>query len=717
MNKIKYFLATLLFTASLAFQSLASVSAATNLIANPSVESAASSTQPTNWTSNAWGTNSTTFAYADGGNTGSKSLSVSMTSRTNGDAKWMHDAVTVTPNTSYTYSSFYKSTIDTEIDLQYTDAAGGVSYAYGVYVPASTNWKQQTLTFKTPATATKIVVMQILAAAGTLQTDDFQLDTTATAPPNTDGNLVANPSFETANGSAPANWSSNTWGTNNAQFAYTGSGRTGSKSATVSMTSFTSGDAKWFADPITVTPGKNYEYKDYYKSGVVTRVVAGFISSTGAYTYEELSTAPASATAWSLYSTTFVAPATASKVTVYHLLDKVGSLSVDDAYLAAAVVPASIVPNSSLETAASATTPADWTSSSWGANTAAFTYVNEGHTGTKSVKTTVSNYTDGDAKWFFNPVTNLTKGKQYRWTTWYKTNTTPHAVAMFTRADGTEVFFGMPNPFPKTNSGTTWTQYSETFIVPQDAVSVTAFLFVTGNGWVQVDDQSITDYQPTGWTSPLLTLTFDDGYEGNVTTALPLLTQYGFKTTQCFETADIKAGGQAGKNNVLAFYNAGHEICSHTVTHPFLSTLTTTQVDAELKNSQTYLQQLIGKPIVNFASPYGDYSEKVNTEIKKFYGSHRTVDEGYNSKDNFDAYRLRVQNITPSVTAAQVDAWVKQAQVDRTWLILVYHRVDNAPEAYDTTPALFAQHLEVIKNSGIQVKTMQDALTAVRAQL
>ena len=27
------------------------------------------------------------------------------------------------------------------------------------------------------------------------------------------------------------------------------------------------------------------------------------------------------------------------------------------------------------------------------------------------------------------------------------------------------------------------------------------------------------------------------------------------------------------------------------------------------------------------------------------YGSHRTVDEGYNSKDNFDAYRLRVQNI------------------------------------------------------------------------
>lgn len=704
-----------IFMLSMSFAPLQQVFAASSLIANPSAETTETATKPANWTSNSWGTNTSSFSYANDGNTGSRSLTVTMNSRTNGDAKWMHDAVSVNANTSYTYTTFYKSSIPTEIDLQYTDVNGAVTYEYASYVPASTTWKQQTVTFVTPATAKKVVVMHILADNGTLQTDDSELALTAIAPPNTDGNLVVNPSFETATGANPANWFTNSWGINNATFAYDTTGRTGTKSAEVSITNITSGDAKWFAEPVTVIAGKTYDYKDYYKSNVATRVVAAFTSTSGATTYKELTTAPAAAT-WTQYTTNFIAPSGVNKVTIFHLLDKVGTLSIDDVNIALTSTPVGLVPNASVETS-SGNIPADWTSSKWGTNTASFTYVNDGYTGTKSVRTTVSGYTDGDAKWYFNPISTLTPGKQYRWTTWYKTNTTPRAVAMFNMADGSTKFFGMPSPFPTTGSSTIWTKYSETFQVPQGAVNVTAFLLVNSNGWVQVDDQSITDYTPTGWNSPLLTLTFDDGYEDNVMTALPLLTQYGFKTTQCFDTADIIAGGTEGRNNVLAFYNAGHEICSHTINHPFLTQATSTNLTKELRDSQTYLQQIIGKPIVNFASPYGDYNQNVNTQIKKYYGSHRTVDEGYNSKDNFDAYRLRVQNITPATTAAQVDSWVKQAQVDKTWLVLVYHRVNNNPQAFDTTPALFAQHLEAIKNSGIQVKTMADALATVRAQL
>jgi hypothetical protein len=203
----------------------------------------------------------------------------------------------------------------------------------------------------------------------------------------------------------------------------------------------------------------------------------------------------------------------------------------------------------------------------------------------------VSNYTNGDAKWYYNPV-KLENGKQFRWTTWYKTNTRPQAVAMFVRADGSEEFFGMPQPFPSSDSSTVWHQYTETFIVPADAVSVTNFLFITGNGWVQVDDQSLTSYQPVGWNRPLVTLTFDDGYEGNVANAIPVLDQYGFKTTQCFETMDLQADPVNGKANVMAFVNDGHEICSHTVTHPYLSQLSGLTVKtyydalAELKAQQ-----------------------------------------------------------------------------------------------------------------------------------
>lgn len=713
------FLATIaVFLLSLLVTPLSSVLAAGSLIANSSVETAESMDKPSNWTSNAWGNNTAFFTYvSDRSNSGVRSLAATLTNRVDGDAKWMHDAVSVSPNTSYTYSSFYHSDVATEIDLQYTDANGAVSYAYASYVPASSTWKQQTVTFVTPASARKVVVMHVLAANGSLQTDDFELAATTVAPPNTDGNLFANPSFETPNGSAPANWTNNTWGTNTTQFEYSANGRTGTKSTKVTMSAYTNGDAKWFAEPVNVTPGKSYEYKDYYKSSVITRVVVGFISPSGTYTYQELPTAPASASAWALYGGSFSAPATATKATVYHLLDKVGTLSVDDVYLAAATTPTALVPNGSLETAATATSPASWTGSAWGANTPTYNYVANGHTGTKSVKVTVQNYVDGDAKWVFNPINTLTPGKQYRFTAWYKTNAkSPKVVVMFVDAAGVTRFASMQAPLPPTGSNTTWQQYSDTFIVPTGTVSVSTFMFIAENAWLQTDDYSITSYQPTGFNQPLLSLTFDDGQEDNITTSLPILNQYGFKTTQCLAT-EFVANDPAAPARIREYYNSGHEICSHTVTHPQLTKVTTTQLTKELRDSKALLESIIGRTVPNFATPYGDYNSKVLTGIKQHYASHRTVDEGYNSKDNFDAYRVRVQNITPSVTAAQINAWIKQAQADRTWLVLVYHRVATDAGPYDTTPVLFQQHLEAIKNSGIQVKTYQDALTEIRSQL
>ena len=61
--------------------------------------------------------------------------------------------------------------------------------------------------------------------------------------------------------------------------------------------------------------------------------------------------------------------------------------------------------------------------------------------------------------------------------------------------------------------------------------------------------------------------------------------------------------------------------------------------------------------------------------LTRQYRSHRTVDEGYNSKDNFNAYRVRVQNMLSTTTTADVQNWVNKAKADKTWLVLVYHRI------------------------------------------
>jgi peptidoglycan/xylan/chitin deacetylase (PgdA/CDA1 family) len=541
-------------------------------------------------------------------------------------------------------------------------------------------------------------------------------------PPPASDNLIANPSVETSNPANPATpdkWLNNSWGTNTSQFTYQTGGHSGAKSIRAQISSYSSGDAKWYFSPVNVAANKSYTYSDYYQANVGTEVVAQIEDTSGGISYMYLG-AVAANTSWTPYTATFTTPANARQVTIFHLIAGIGYLTIDDASLTLTPPPpvqTDVIPNNSLETATpgSPDMPLNWSKNNWGSNTAKFEYLNEGHSGNRSVKVTVSNYTDGDAKWYFNPLNTFQPGKMYRFSVWYKTNTIPHAVAMFLKANGTEQYFGMPNPQP--NGTGDWQFYSDTFTVPLDAVAVSAFLFMPNNGWLQTDDYSITDYQPVGWNRPLVTLTFDDGYEDNVKTVLPVLNQYGFKSTQCYETMDVE-GNQSAINDVKTFYNSGHEICAHTVTHPMLTKIPMSQVTYELTHSQQVLQGIIGKPVTTFASPFGDYNQAVNTEIAKYFRSHRTVDEGFNSKDNFDIYRLRVQNMTPTTSLAQVQAWIDQAKATNTWLILVYHRVaDSNLDPFDTYTNDFKLQMQAISQSGVTVKTWSDALDEVTAQL
>ena len=704
----------------------ASAAPSANLLANPSVESSSGSpAAPTSWTNNKWGTNTTTFTYSTTGRTGSKSVQVKTTAYTNGDAKWAANAVTVTPGTLYTYSDYYKATTSTRVIVEYESTAGVLSYDELATAPAATNWTQASRTFTPPAGTSKVRVLHLLSAVGTLQIDDASL-TYDTTPPPTTGNLVPNPSAETATGSpaAPVNWTNNKWGTNATTFTYSTTGRTGSKSLQVKMTSRTDGDAKWSFNPITVQGNKSYTISNYYKSTVPTRTVMVTFDAANSPTYTDLTASvPTSASNWTQTSKTATTPANAVKMTVYHLLEAVGTLQIDDMSVVAATTPpvsTNPIANPSLETGTgSPATPAGWVSSKWGTNTANFQYItNDGHAGTKSAKVTVTNYTDGDAKWYPQPIA-LTAGNQYRYTAWYKTNARVQAVVMFTKADGTESYFGMPQPIPAANAATTWQKYTETFTVPAGTVGVSPFLFIASNGSLSVDDVAIEAYSPTGFTRPLASLTFDDGHEDNATTALPTMDARSLKSTQCFATQYIQDNA-AAQQAVINFKNSGHEICSHTITHPFLTSLTATQLTTEVANSQTYLKTLTGEPVKNFASPYGDYNAAVNTELKKYYRSHRTVDEGYNSKDNFDLYRVRVQNMKNTTTLAEFQSWINQAKATKTWLVLVYHRVPATGQTageFDTPFADFTPQMDALVASGITVKTYDAALDELTAQL
>lgn len=708
---------------------------ATNLIANPSAETLDASGTPSDWTADKWGTNTTTLQTTTDAHSGTTALSITTTARTDGDAKWTPDAVSVTGGQTYTYTDYYKATVGTELDAAYTDANGTVTYTYLGGLNASTGWQLASTTFTVPVTAQKVSVLHILAAVGSLTMDDASLaaastTTTTPTPPTTPttGNLMTNPSFESStNGNSPDNWQTGSWGTNDAVFSYLPTGHTGNHSVSVTITSYTSGDAKWYMTPIAIAAGQTYTYSDYYQSAVPTQVMAVYTSSTGATTYVSLPDAPL-ATSWNAYTAQLTVPAGTATMTIYHLLAGAGTLTLDDVSLVTSATaptpptqPAAplTIANASVETSTNGTTPDDWQNNSWGTNTSTFSYVTDAHTGTHSVKTSISKYTSGDAKWFFAPVTGLQDGASYSFSAWLKASTQVHATAAFTMPDGSIAYETLALPLGVTS--TTWKQYTTDFTAPTGAKDVTVYLLIESVGWVETDDYSLTTYTPTGFNEGLVSIDFDDGWSSIYTNGLPLLKKYGLPSTQYIISGKIGTSQYMTKAQIKAFQTQGSEIGSHSVTHPDLTTVTASQLTTELQQAQKTLRADFGTSVATeFATPYGSYNDTVLTQVKKYYVSQRSTDVGFNSKDNFNPYNIVVQNVEASTSVAQVEAWVAQAKAQKTWLVLVYHQVENTVAAADTDAIKTANlntELSYIKSSGITVKTQSAALTEVTAQL
>jgi peptidoglycan/xylan/chitin deacetylase (PgdA/CDA1 family) len=172
----------------------ASAQAAPNLISNPSVETL-SGTSPLDWSKVKWGTNNVTYTVPNEGQNGSKSVKVQMNSRTSGDARWQHKAVTVTPNTDYSFSVAYKSNVASEIDIQTTLTNNTNTYTYLDSIsPSPTTWATKTVAFKTDASAKVVSIYLPLSAVGFIQSDSYSLTQSGvTPPPPTPSNKFTRP--------------------------------------------------------------------------------------------------------------------------------------------------------------------------------------------------------------------------------------------------------------------------------------------------------------------------------------------------------------------------------------------------------------------------------------------------------------------------------------------------------------------------------------------
>ncbi len=147
----------------------------TNLIQNPSLETAGAGGDPANWVRAGWGTNNRVFTYPVSGKEGSKAARVAMTSRIDGDAKWRFADVPVTGGQSLTLAHSYRSNVSTDLTARYTMNNGSFQYVGLGRIASSTSWASRSNTFVVPANAKSVTVMNILFSVGWLEVDAFSL--------------------------------------------------------------------------------------------------------------------------------------------------------------------------------------------------------------------------------------------------------------------------------------------------------------------------------------------------------------------------------------------------------------------------------------------------------------------------------------------------------------------------------------------------------------
>ena len=127
-------------------------------------------------------------------------------------------------------------------------------------------------------------------------------------------------------------------------------------------------------------------------------------------------------------------------------------------------------------------------------------------------------------------------------------------------------------------------------------------------------------------------LTFDDGYESNYTTLLPILESYGMKATVYMVTNDIGLPGYLTWDELRDMQERGIEIGSHTANHQPLTGMTAQERADEIHFSKLLLEWNGLPTVFSFSYPNGAYDAALPALLQENeYLAAVTGDAGLNT--------------------------------------------------------------------------------------
>lgn len=228
-------------------------------------------------------------------------------------------------------------------------------------------------------------------------------------------------------------------------------------------------------------------------------------------------------------------------------------------------------------------------------------------------------------------------------------------------------------------------------------------------------DKNINTIRP--FEEPIITITFDDGWESIYSDAFPIMQRNGIRTTQYILGGEFDNPTYMSIDQVKTLQKHGHEIAGHTMSHPNLTQLDNEDLYFEVVKSKEILEKEFGE-INDFASPLGAQDDDTIKLISQHYRSQRNTagdpsivgPEDVNTKSNFNIYNIVAYTVRSTTTHEELQNLIDYSIKNNSWLVLTYHQVDYSNEQYSVKPRVFESHMKLIWDSKIRNQTIGQVL-------
>lgn len=221
---------------------------------------------------------------------------------------------------------------------------------------------------------------------------------------------------------------------------------------------------------------------------------------------------------------------------------------------------------------------------------------------------------------------------------------------------------------------------------------------------------------PLLFEEPLVSITFDDGWESVYSNGAPILEKYNIRTTQYILPGQFKAPNYLSLEQSHSLQKAGHEMMSHTMTHSDLTDISAEQLVYELSASKEIMQKEgFTTKAAHFAAPESATNPEVMGHIKSLYSSHRNtyadLSDGIDRYDvnvgpTLDSYNILAFSVRSTTTESEIIAALEYAKKHNGWLVLVYHQIDDSATRYTVSPKTFDRHMQIIHDSRIKASPL-----------